>query len=195
MGRAPPAIIKIKVRVLSTFAALGMSLLPLSRADVRTCVCDATIPETMTGRECSICRDVEAMAAGPQVVFIKDANPNKPNRLLALPRLHTKGPQQLQDLTPEQRLAFWSTAIAKGRELWGDHWGIALNSLERRTQCHLHVHIGKLLDDAETEHFAVVDGPADLPLPQDGGGMWIHPVNGKLHVHTEENNGELKLQR
>jgi hypothetical protein len=185
------------MRVPSTLAIFGLFLflLPLARADVRTCVCDPAIPETMTGRECSICRDVEAMPPDPATVFIKDANPNKPNRLLALPRFHTKGPQQLQDLTAEQRLAFWSAAIAKGHELFGDHWGIALNSLERRTQCHLHVHIGKLLDDAETEHFTVVDGPADLPLPRDGGGIWIHPVNGKLHVHTEEPNGELRLQR
>jgi CDP-diacylglycerol pyrophosphatase len=183
------------MRALPTLAALALLLLPLSRGDVRTCVCDPAIPETMTGRECSICRDVEGMPAEPATVFIKDANPNKPNRLLAVPRFHAKGPQQLQDLTPAQRLAYWSAAIAKGRELWGDQWGVALNNLERRTQCHLHVHIGKLLPDAETEHFALVDGPADLPLPADGGGMWIHPVNGKLHVHTEEGNGELKLQR
>ena len=183
------------MRSRPTFAALILFLLPLSRADVRTCICDATIPETMTGRECGLCREVEAMPAGPATVFIKDANPNKPNRLLALPRFHPRGPQQLQDLTPEHRLAFWSAAIGKGRELWGDQWGIALNSLERRSQCHLHLHIGKLLETAETEHFAVVDGPADIPLPADGGGIWIHPVNGKLHVHTEEDNGELRLQR
>jgi len=179
------------MRALPALIALTLLL----RADVRTCVCDATQPDTMTGRECSICRDVESMPPEPATVFIKDANPNKPHRLLAVPRFHTKGPQQLQDLTPAQRLAYWSAAIAKAHELWGDGWGIALNSLERRSQCHLHIHIGKLLDNAETEHFTVVDGPADLPLPADGGGLWIHPVDGKLHVHTEEDNGELRLQR
>src|ERR1051326_7612891 len=144
------------MRALPTFALLGLLQLPISRADVRTCVCDVSVPETMTGRECSICRDVESMPAEPATIFLKDANPNKPNRLLAVPRFHTKGPQQLQDLTPEQRTAYWSAAMAKGRELWGDHWGVALNSLEKRTQCHLHLHIGKLLENAETDHFAVV---------------------------------------
>jgi len=40
-----------------------------------------------------------------------------------------------------------------------------------------------------------VDGPAQIPVPSPGQGEWVHPVNGKLHVHTEEPAGELKLQR
>jgi CDP-diacylglycerol pyrophosphatase len=71
--------------------------------------------------------------------------------------------------------------------LWGDDWGIALNADMSRTQCHTHMHIGKLLPDVEADAqntaLTVVDGAAAIPVPPDGGGMWIHPVNGKLHVH------------
>ncbi|HXB73090.1 MAG TPA: hypothetical protein VNY05_32940 [Candidatus Acidoferrales bacterium] len=49
------------MRALPTLAVLGLFLLSLARADVRNCVCDPSIPETMTCRECSICRDAEGM--------------------------------------------------------------------------------------------------------------------------------------
>jgi hypothetical protein len=45
------------------------------------------------------------------------------------------------------------------------------------------MHIGKLLPDVESDDFTLVDGPAAIPVPPDGGGLWIHPVNGKIHVH------------
>ncbi len=67
--------------------------------------------------------------------------------------------------------------------MWGDGWGIALNADSSRTQCHTHMHIGKLLPDVETDSAIIVDGPAAIPVPADGGGLWIHPVNGKIHVH------------
>ena len=86
-------------------------------------------------------------------------------------------------MSPEERAAFLTAAIAKAHELWGDDWGIALNADMSRTQCHTHMHIGKFLPDVETDNFTVADGPASIPVPPDGGGMWIHPVNGKLHVH------------
>jgi hypothetical protein len=185
----------MKMRGLRTFAILALWLLPISRADVRTCVCDVARPETMAARECSLCRDVEAMPAEPQTVFVRDTNPNKPNRWLALPRFHGKNPQQLADMTAAERTAYWSATIAKAREVWGDQWGIAMNGLERRTQCHAHIHIGKLLEGSENDRFVVVDGPADIPVPRDADGLWVHPAGDKLHVHTEEPAGELKLQR
>jgi len=130
-----------------------------------------------------------------QFFFVRDINPNKPNRWIVLPRSHGNRVQQPTDMTPEQRTAYWTAAIAKARELWGDDWGIALNSTDRRTQCHLHMHIGKLLPDAENDRFVVVDKPSEIPVPRDGDGMWIHPAGGRLHAHTEEPVGELKLQR
>jgi hypothetical protein len=112
-----------------------------------------------------------------------------------LPRFHGNHPQQLQEMTPAQRTGYWAAAIDKAQAEWGDGWGIALNGTEKRTQCHIHIHIGKLLPDMENNHFVVVDGPAQIPVPKDGEGEWVHPVGGKLHVHIEEPAGELKLQR
>lgn len=131
----------------------------------------------------------------PLFFFIKDASPTKPNRWLALPRFHGKGAQELADMTPEQRTAYWAAAIAKATELWGNQWGLAINSLERRTQCHAHIHIGKLLNGVEKEGFVLVDGPAAIPVVRDGSGLWVHPAGNKLHAHMREVAPELVLQR
>ena len=183
------------MRVCRIAAAWGFFLLSFGRADVRNCQCDPERPETLEARECSLCKEAEKHPADQQFFAVKDTNPNKPNRWMLLPRFHGNRPQELVEMTPEQRTAYWTAAIAKAHELWGEDWGVALNSTERRTQCHIHLHIGKLLPDAENDHFVVVDKPSAIPLPRDGDGIWIHPIGGRLHVHMDEPAGELKLQR
>ena len=51
------------------------------------------------------------------------------------------------------------------------------------------------LPNVPDNDFTVVDGPADIPVPRDGDGIWIHPVEGRLHVHAAVPNGELNLER
>jgi len=182
------------MRILS-YVAVGALLLPAVLADVRNCACDAAKPETMEARECSLCRVADAQPEGTVFFFVRDANPNKPNRWLALPKFHRHNPQDFSEMTPKERTAYWTVTIAKARELWGDAWGLAVNSLDRRTQCHMHIHIGKLREGVENDSFTVVDGPADIPLPREGDGLWVHPVNGKLHVHTGDPAPELLLER
>ena len=165
-------------------------------ADVADCACDPAKPESMERRECGLCREAEKQPGNVAIFFLKDINPRKPNRWLALPRSHGKGgAHALADMTPAERIEFWSAAIQKAKQLWGEQWGIALNGDYSRTQCHMHVHIGKLLDGLETDTFKVVDGPADIPLPTDGDGFWVHPANGKLHVHYGEQITETVLMR
>ena len=170
-------------------------LLPLGRGDVRGCGCDVAKPETMAATECQLCRLAEDQPAEPRFFFVKDANPTKPNRWLALPRFHGASPQDLAGMTADERTGYWTAAIGKAREVWGDRWGVALNGLERRTQCHAHIHVGKLLDGVENDRFVVVDGPADIPVPPDGTGVWVHPVGKKLHAHVGDQAAELVLER
>jgi hypothetical protein len=64
------------------------ALLLLSAARSATC---ATAPatssaESMAKRECGLCREAEKQPQDTPVFFLKDINPNKPNRWLALPR-------------------------------------------------------------------------------------------------------------
>src|ERR1041384_259439 len=118
------------LRILAATAALPL-LLPLVRADIRSCLCDLAKPETLEARDCSLCRTAETLPADQPFVFLKDANPNKPNRLLALPRIHASGPQDLSTMAAAQRTAYWTAAIARAREVWGDTWGLAVNSVER----------------------------------------------------------------
>ncbi len=184
----------MQMRYFRIFAAAALWLLPLGRADVRNCTCDPARPETMAARECSLCRAADAQTPGAEFFVIRDANPNKPNRWLAIPRFHGRNPQDLAGMTAEQRTAYWTVAIQKARELWGDGWGLAINSLERRSQCHMHIHIGKLVDGAEDDRFVTVSGPADIPLPREGDGLWVHPASGKLHVHFGNDAPELLLQ-
>jgi hypothetical protein len=116
---------------------------------------------------------------------IPDNSKLKPNRWLALPRIHTPGKMEmLGDLPAETRKALWAEAIARGQLLWGEHWGLAINGVAVRSQCHLHIHIGRLIDGVEFGDFTVVNDPSEIP---DSGemGIWVHPVAGKLHVHRE----------
>jgi hypothetical protein len=155
------------------------------------CPCAPSDAARMEARECSLCREAEKQPPDTAVFFLKDINPRKPNRWLALPRAHSP----LAGMALDARARFWSAAIAKARELWGGAWGIAYNGDAVRTQCHLHVHIGKLLAGVENGPFVVADGPEGIPVPPDGTGLWIHPVDGRLHVHTGEQITETVLLR
>lgn len=164
-------------------------------ADVRGCQCDVTHPESLAAqKECSLCAEAEKVPAYQEVFFLKDRNPTKPNRILALPRVHTPGAHPLSSLSADQRHVLWAAAVARAAEAWGDGWAIAYNGEEKRTQCHAHLHIGKLLPDQENEHFIVVTTVGDIPAPEHAG-LWVHPVGGKLHVHLGEQVNETVLER
>lgn len=161
------------------------------------CACDPQKPETMKARECSLCAEAEKQPVGTRVFFLKDINPRKPNRWLALPRQHGSGAHHLHDLTAAQRTELWTAAIQRARELFGDTgWGLAYNGEKVRTQCHTHLHIGRFVPVAEqAKGYIVVSKPSEIPAPP-GVGIWVHPVGGgKLHVHFGEQITETVLVR
>lgn len=173
---------------------------PQAVAGSRACACDVTRPETMEARECSLCRAAEKQPANLLIFFLKDNNPRKPNRWLALPRTHSVGLHDIAVLPGKQRAEFWKAAIEKARSLWGDQWGLAINGAGVRTQCHAHVHIGKLAERAAAEDILLdaqgaavpgskpmaVKNAGRIPAPRMGQAMWIHPLGKKLHVHVED---------
>lgn len=173
---------------------LLLALAPLA-ADVTQCVCDPAKPETMQARECSLCREAEKQPNGTKVFFLKDINPRKPNRWLALPRRHLPAQHSLAALTPAERTGLWRAAIDRAREQWGDRWALAINGDRVRTQCHTHLHIGRLIEGVETPNFVDVDGPEHIPVPEDGTGLWVYPVGGRLRVHLGEQLTETVLLR
>lgn len=180
------------------WCAFTLLLLPAGRADVRNCACDPARPETMAARECSLCKAVDTHPPEPPFLILKDTNPNKPNRWLALPRAHGDKPQDLRDLTPQERAAYWTFAIENARERFGDAWGLAINSLERRSQCHAHIHMGRLRPDGVEESMPsvkVVDTPAHIPVESVADGLLVHPAGDKLHVHYGNDSPELQLLR
>src|SRR5262245_15948637 len=164
-------------------------------ADVNGCACDPARPDTLAARECGLCREAEKQPSQVPIFFLKDINPRKPNRWLVLPRLHSGGAHPLADLSAKQRLELWTAAIDKGKSLFGDQWGLAVNGNESRTQCHAHIHVGKLLEGVETTNFVLVKGPGEIPVISDGGGFWIHPDGNGLHVNTGEEITETVLVR
>lgn len=180
------------MRIVAGVLLLLVAPLP---AHVHNCACDPARPETLEARECSLCREAEKQPAHIPVFFLKDINPRKPNRWLVLPRYHGKGAHPLAELSPKQRLDLWTYAIEKARSLFGEQWGLAVNGNESRTQCHAHIHVGKLLEGVETANFVRVNGPADIPVISDGSGFWIHPEGPALHVHTGEEITETVLVR
>jgi hypothetical protein len=158
------------------------------------CPCDAAQPATLAERQCGLCAQAEREPAGTSIFFVKDNSPRKPNRWLALPRQHSPGMHTMSALPPDVRVELWRNAIAKAKELWGEQWGIAYNAERLHTQCHVHIHIGKLIDGVEAGEFTIVSGPEEIPLPGNDG-LWVHPVNGKLHVHLGEQVTENVLLR
>lgn len=178
----------------ATFLFLTVAANPLL-ADT-TCACDASQPETLKARQCSLCLEAEKQPTEPAVFFLKDANPRKPNRTLVLPRLHGVGLHRMAELPAETQTALWTAAFAKARELFPKNdWGLAFNGDHVRTQCHTHIHIGRLLPGVETSNFVVVDSPGAIP-PPGVDGYWIHPAeDGKFHVHRGEQITETVLLR
>jgi diadenosine tetraphosphate (Ap4A) HIT family hydrolase len=159
------------------------------------CDCDPARPETMKMRQCSLCGEAEKQNEGVPIFFLKDINPRKPNRWLALPRRHGSGQHHLHDLSPAERAALWTAAIGKAREMFGDEWGIAYNGEQVRTQCHTHLHVGKVLKGIETKNFIVVRNASEIPAPE-GEGLRVHGAeNGAMHVHLGEQITETALLR
>jgi hypothetical protein len=182
---------------MRSLLALAFLVLTASAADLDSCACDPARPQSMQARPCSLCNEAEKQAAGAPFFFLKDNSPHKPNRWLALPRDHRyDGRLPLARMSAARRAAFWSVAIEKARSMWGDEWGLALNGDEVRTQCHAHIHLGRLLKGVEYGRPLVVFGPAGIPVPEDGSGFWIHPIKGGLlHVHAGEQRAETVLLR
>lgn len=174
-------------------AALLLASACAARAAIE-CACDSAEPETLKARQCSLCNEADKQPAGEAVFFLKDINPRKPNRWLALPRAHSGGPHHLHEMSARDRTLLWTAAIARAKSLWGDEWGIAYNGEKVRTQCHTHFHIGKLLRGIETKNFIAVTQPSDIPAPA-GEGLWIHPAGNKIHVHLGEQTTETVLLR
>ena len=146
----------------------------------------------MEARSCSLCREAEKQTADVKVFLLKDTNPSKPNRWIALPRIH---PRSIDLLNDELRAELWSAAIAQAKSLFDDQWAIAYNAPSVQTQCHVHVHIGKLIRGVETSQFITATKIEDIPLPARGEGFWIHPQGNLFHVHTGEQITETVLER
>ena len=169
------------------FAALFLALvIPLSAQDPLRCECDHATHAAYDQRNCGLCAEVDKAPNNVDVVFVKDTDPRKPNRWLALPREQThKSFQILSDVPPPQRSELWRQAIERARKEWpNDRWGLALNGTRSRGQCHLHIHIGRLIDAVEWGEAQSVETPDQIPDPGDQG-VWVHPLNGRLHVHIE----------
>jgi diadenosine tetraphosphate (Ap4A) HIT family hydrolase len=162
---------------------------------VRDCVCTLTSAGILETRACSLCLEAEKHPVSELVFLVKDNDPTKPNRWLAVPRAKYDGANPLARMSSAERLAMWTMAIDKGREMWGDGWAVAMNGDIARKQCHAHVHIGKLLDGKETEAGVYVEGPAELPAIGDGAGLWFHPAGSRLHLHAGEQVDETVLMR
>jgi diadenosine tetraphosphate (Ap4A) HIT family hydrolase len=160
-----------------------------AHANVVTCTCDPSKPETLEARQCGLCREAEKHTDA--VFFLKDINPTKPNRWLALPRTHE---HSLAVMPESARTALWTAAAAKGKELFGDEWALAVNGPLVVTQCHTHIHIGKLLQGVENDQFITVQNLSEIPAPAKYG-MWVHPQGHEYHVHTGEQITETVLLR
>lgn len=181
------------VRSLTFLLLLGSAALPLA-ADVTNCACDPARPETMKARECSLCVEAEKHPADVTFFVVKDVNPRKPNRWLALPRMHSPGPHPLHLVPKETRTLYWRYAIEQATARFGEEWALAYNGQITRTQCHLHIHLGRWIKAAESDKFKLVKRVEDFPAPADSG-ILVRPVKGGFLVLTGEQIMETALVR
>jgi diadenosine tetraphosphate (Ap4A) HIT family hydrolase len=168
---------------------------PRLAADARACDCKLNDPESMKQRQCSLCREAENQPAGVEFFVIRDSNPHKPNRWLILPRAHMPGSHPLHRMPTKERDRLWNFAIAEAKRQFPDGgWGIAYNGDKVRTQCHLHLHIGKFIPAAENSKFKLIRRVAQIPAPSTGG-VLIYPVKNGFRVLTGEEAMETALVR
>lgn len=175
--------------VLLMFASMGVL-----RADISGCACDPKNPESMKARQCSLCLEAEKRPAGEEFFVLKDINPRKPGRWLVLPVAHGSAAHHFRDLPKPQRDKLWREAIRVATEKFGDGWGLAYNGERARTQCHLHLHVGRFIQAAETSGAITVKRVDDIPVPIEGG-IFVHSVPGGLHVHLGDQITETVLVR
>ena len=168
-------------------------LVPLVPMPVVECPCDHAREGSMDSRVCSLCGTAER--AIDEVYFLKDINPHKPNRYLALPKTHAAGYQSTADLSPELRTELWRKAATRAEALYPGRWGIAQNSHFFRTQCHAHLHIGPLSPEVEDVEGKVYGKFEDIPNVGPEQGIWLHPKQGGYCVHLDRDLAEIVLIR
>jgi CDP-diacylglycerol pyrophosphatase len=173
--------------------ALVLVVAPASAPPVVDCPCDHRRPETLAARVCSLCGTAEKQSS--EIYFLKDINPHKPNRYLALPKAHETGMQSVGTIAEPLRSQLWREAIAKARQLYGERWGLAHNSHLFRTQCHAHLHMGPMSPDVEDVHGTLHADPKDFPSTPPEQGMWVHPKDGAYCVHLDRDLTEIVLIR
>lgn len=179
-------------QILALASLAGVSML----GAVDRCACNPAEVETLRERACSLTNVAAKQSGDLDIFFLKDANPRKSNRTLVLPSRIVPGEMhELRHLSAAERNKLWRQAIAKAKELWGDDWGVAYNGVKVRTQCHLHLHIGKLLKGVDSGEAIYVRRVEDIPIPQDGTGLWIHPAGDRLKIHLNEQICETVLLR
>jgi len=191
-GRGTPTSIMASMRLTALF--LLFTAFSIVRADVSRCACDPKVPESMKARECSLCNEAEKRPAGEEFFILKDINPRKPGRWLVLPVAHGTAQHHFRDLPKPQRDKLWREAIRVAKEKFGDEWGLAYNGERARTQCHLHLHVGRFIKAAEVSGGITVKRIEDIPAPEEGG-IWVHPVAGGYHVHLGDQITETTLVR
>ena len=193
----PPAaaILDVMLRRFGVLAILLTAVLLAASPPypVVGCPCDHADPSSMGPRVCSLCKTAEKQTDA--VYFLKDINPHKPNRYLALPKAHEKGLQAVGELPAAERTRVWTAAIAEAQRLFGARWGLAHNAYFFRTQCHAHIHMGPLSPEVGDENGTLYDRPADFPAVSAEQGIWLHPKDGKFCLHLDRDLAEVVLIR
>ena len=181
------------LRTLGIAALACWALVPLVPMPVVNCPCDHGDSESMASRVCSLCGTAEKHA--DEIYFLKDINPHKPNRYLALPKAHDSGLQSTADLSESLRGKLWLAAAERAEELFPGRWGLAQNSHYFRTQCHAHIHIGPLSPEVEEAGGVVYQTVAEFPDVGPEQGIWLHPRHGGYCVHLDRDLAEIVLLR
>ncbi len=195
-------IVKPSEKLRRSFRWLGLPMLvvgalcglvPLVPMAVVSCPCDHARTDSLGSRVCSLCQTAETESE--EIYFLRDINPLKPSRYLALPKPHGSGFQSTADLSEELRAKLWSRAAERAEELYPGRWGLAQNSHFFRTQCHAHIHIGPLSPEVDDIGGTLVATAEEVPNVGPEQGIWMHPRKAMFCVHLDRDLAEIVLVR
>ena len=181
------------MKAVIVLVLLAASVLLLASPPVVSCPCDHAKPETLAARVCSLCREADAHST--EFFFLKDINPHKPHRYLALPKAHNRELQAVGTMSADERERYWRAAIAEAAKLYPGGWGLASNSYLFRTQCHAHLHMGPLSPEVEDSGGTLYKDPKDFPHTGPEQGVWVHPKDGRYCLHLDRALAEVVLER
>ena len=152
-------------------------------------------PETLEARQCGLCREAEKQPRRRQSFLSQGCQSQQAESLAGAAAIARAVHRIIERRTACGLLA---AAVEKAKALFGDEWAIAYNAPSVQTQCHVHLHIGKLIPGVETEPVLHRDEDRRYPGASQRRRVLDSPAGQSVprpHRRTSYRNGSRKVAK